>query len=174
MKIIGFAGWSGAGKTTLLTALVPVLIERGLRVSTLKHAHHRFDVDHPGKDSHAHRLSGASEVLISSAKRFALLHELRGAPEKRLPELLAMMSPVDLVLIEGFKRERHPKIEVFRAANGKPPLHPADPHILAIATDEPFAETALPQAALDDIAGVADLAIRLARPLDAVFRREEA
>lgn len=174
MRIIGFAGWSGAGKTTLLTALLPVLVQRGFRVSTLKHAHHRFDVDHPGKDSHSHRVSGATEVLISSKSRFALMHELRGEPEKTLPELLSYLSPVDLVLIEGFKRERHPKIEVYRAANAKPPLHPGDPHIRAIATDVPFEGVNLPQVALDDIAGIADLAMRLALPVDRVFSPQEA
>src|SRR5690348_12632939 len=126
MKVIGFAGWSGAGKTTLLTRLIPHLIAKGLRVSTLKHAHHEFDVDVPGKDSWRHREAGAAEVLVSSGKRWALMHELRGADEPKLPELLARMSPVDLVIVEGFKRELHPKIEVYRAANGKPPLFPDD------------------------------------------------
>lgn len=169
MKIIGFAGWSGAGKTTLLTALIPELVGRGIRVSTLKHAHHRFEIDHPGKDSYSHRMAGASEVLISSANRYALVRELRGEAERTLPQLLALLSPVDLVLIEGFKREKHPKIEVFRAANAKPVLHRDDPMIRAIATDAPFPDCALPQVALGDIAGIADLAIALAEPVARVF-----
>src|SRR5947208_11289839 len=115
MRVIGFAGWSGAGKTTLLCRLMPLLLARGLRVSTVKHAHHRFDVDQPGKDSWEHRHAGATEVLVASAARWALMHELRGANEPRLPALLARMSEVDLVLVEGFKRDSHPKIEVFRA-----------------------------------------------------------
>jgi molybdopterin-guanine dinucleotide biosynthesis protein B len=164
VRLIGFAGWSGAGKTTLLSRLIPVLIARGLKVSSLKHAHHRFEVDQPGKDSYTHRMAGATEVLVSSATRFALMHELRDEPEWTLPQLLAKLSPVDLVLIEGFKRERHPKIEVFRAANGKPPLHPEDPHIRAIATDQAFPVTGLPQAGLDDIEAIADLAERFAMP----------
>ena len=135
MKVIGIAGWSGAGKTTLLTRVIPLLTARGLRVSTIKHAHHAFDVDQPGKDSHTHRMAGATEVLISSANRFALMHELRGAPEMTLHALLDKLSPVDLVLVEGFKREAHPKLEVYRAAVGKPLLHPDDPNIVAIASD---------------------------------------
>src|SRR3954466_2667006 len=112
MKIIGIAGWSGAGKTTLLTRVIPRLTARGLRVSTIKHAHHAFDIDQPGKDSHTHRVAGGTEVLISSAHRFALMHELRGAPELVLGALLEKLSRVDLVLVEGFKRETHPKLEV--------------------------------------------------------------
>jgi molybdopterin-guanine dinucleotide biosynthesis protein B len=112
MKVIGLAGWSGAGKTTLLTRVIPHLLKDGLHVSVIKHAHHAFDVDIPGKDSWRHRQSGATEVLVSSTRRWALMHELRGAEEPRLPELLARMSRVDLVVIEGFKREPHRKIEV--------------------------------------------------------------
>ena len=158
MKVIGFAGWSGAGKTTLLTRLIPHLIAKGFRVSTLKHAHHEFDVDVPGKDSWRHREAGAAEVLVSSGKRWALMHELRGADEPKLPELLARMSPVDLVIVEGFKRERHPKIEVYRAANGKPPLFPDDSHVVGLATDTAFATT-LPTAQLDDIPAIASMAL---------------
>src|ERR1700722_33440 len=117
MKVIGLAGWSGAGKTTLLTRLIPYLRKEGLRISVVKHAHHSFDVDVPGKDSWVHRQSGAEEVLVSSAARWALMHELRGAREPRLPELLTKMSPVDLVVVEGFKSDSHRKIEVHRAAN---------------------------------------------------------
>ena len=135
MRMIGLAGWSGAGKTTLLRRLIPVLTEAGLRVSTVKHAHHAFDIDQPGKDSWVHREAGAAEVLIASANRWALMHELRGAAEPDLPELLSRLSPVDLVLVEGFKRGRHPKIEVHRSANGKPFLHPWDGSIVAVATD---------------------------------------
>ena len=115
MRIVGLAGWSGSGKTTLITKVLPCLIARGQRVSTLKHAHHGFDLDQPGKDSFMHRLAGATEVVISSAKRFAVLHELRDEPEWDLPDLLTKLSPVDLVLVEGFKRDPHPKLEVWRA-----------------------------------------------------------
>jgi molybdopterin-guanine dinucleotide biosynthesis adapter protein len=156
--MIGFAGWSGAGKTTLLCRLIPVLTARGLRVSTLKHAHHRFDIDRPGKDSWAHREAGATEVLVGSASRWALMHELRDEREPELPELLARLSPVDLVLVEGFKRGAHRKIEVHRAANGKPYLHPEDPGIVAIASDGPPGPT-LPQVHLDDVEGVAALVL---------------
>src|ERR1700709_2678335 len=135
MKVIGLAGWSGAGKTTLLSRIIPHFLGQGLRVSVIKHAHHSFDVDVPGKDSWVHRQSGAAEVLVSSGQRWALMHELRGADEPKLPELRAKMSQVDLVLIEGFKREPHRKIEVYRAANGKPVLFPDDPGIVGIASD---------------------------------------
>ena len=156
MKVIGLAGWSGAGKTTLLTRLIPYFISKGLRVSVIKHAHHEFDVDVPGKDSWVHRQSGAAEVLVSSTRRWALMHELRGASEPKIPELLAKMSRVDLVLIEGFKREPHRKIEVHRLANGKPPLFPGDAGIVGIATDTTL-ETPLPIADLDDIPAIADM-----------------
>ncbi len=137
MRLIGLAGWSGAGKTTLLARLIPVLNARGIGVSTVKHAHHAFDVDKPGKDSHTHREAGARQVMVSSTNRWALMTELRGAPEPGLAELLARLDPVDLVIVEGFKRDSHPKIEVFRAANGKPWLHPDDPAIRAVAADTP-------------------------------------
>lgn len=169
MRIIGLAGWSGSGKTTLMCRLIPALLQRGLTVSTLKHAHHRFDVDQPGKDSHAHRMAGSTETLVSSAKRFALMHEVREGVEWTLPELLGKLSPVDLVLIEGFKHEKHPKIEVFRAANRKPPLHPDDPMIRAIATDTPFPGVLLPQVALDDSEAIANLALQLAEEAEAIF-----
>ncbi len=169
MRMIGLAGWSGAGKTTLMAKLLPVLTAKGLRVSTLKHAHHHFDVDHPGKDSYAHRMAGATEVLVSSANRFALMHELRGDPEWTLPQLLGRLVPVDLVLVEGFKREPHPKIEIFRKANGRPPLHPGDPAIVAIATDEPFSDSSLPQVHLDDVEAIAHLAIEKAVAPTLVF-----
>ncbi len=142
MRIIGLAGWSGSGKTTLVTKVLPRLIARGLRVSTLKHAHEGFELDQPGKDSFVHRAAGATEVIISSAKRFAILHELRGEPEWDLPDLLAKLAPVDLILVEGYKRGRLPQARIHRKANGKPLLHPADPHIVAIASDMPAAERA--------------------------------
>jgi molybdopterin-guanine dinucleotide biosynthesis protein B len=154
MKVIGLAGWSGAGKTTLLARVIPHFLKEGLRVSVIKHAHHEFDVDVPGKDSWVHRQSGATEVLVSSARRWALMHELRGAGEPRLPELLSKMSRVDLVVVEGFKREPLRKIEVHRLANGKAMLFPDDPDIVGIATDATL-ETALPVARLDDIPAIA-------------------
>ena len=157
MRIIGLAGWSGSGKTTLVTKLIPRLLARGLRVSTLKHAHHGFDLDQPGKDSFMHRAAGATEVIISSAKRWAILHELREEPEWDLSALVAKMSPVDLVLVEGFKRDAFPKLEIHRAANGKPLLHPDDPHIVAVACDSAVPDTKVPVVDLNDIEAIADL-----------------
>jgi molybdopterin-guanine dinucleotide biosynthesis adapter protein len=154
MKVIGLAGWSGAGKTTLLTRVIPLLREQGLRVSVIKHAHHKFDVDVPGKDSWRHRQAGAEEVLVSSGHRWALMHELRGAREPHLPELLKKLSRVDLVIVEGYKSEPHRKIEVYRAANGKPFLFPDDPGIAGIVSDVAV-DTDLATAHLDDIAAVA-------------------
>lgn len=171
MRVIGLAGWSGAGKTTLLARLIPELARRGVSVSTLKHAHHAFDLDTPGKDSHSHRLAGAREVLISSARRWALMHELRDEPEAALPELLRKLSPVDLVIVEGFKRAAHAKVEVHRAANGKPPLHPGDPSIVAVASDRPFPDAGRPVVSLDDVAAIADIAWAAAEPLAAVLAR---
>jgi molybdopterin-guanine dinucleotide biosynthesis protein B len=171
MKVIGLAGWSGAGKTTLLARLIPHFIAGGLRVSTIKHAHHAFDVDIPGKDSWVHRQAGASEVLVSSSQRFALMHELRGAPEPGLPELLARLAPVDLVVVEGFKTDRHRKIEVYRAANGKGLLFPGDPAIAGIACDVGVT-TDLPQAHLDDIPTIAAMMQKLAMPIGDVMAME--
>lgn len=171
MRVIGLAGWSGAGKTTLLSRLIPELKGRGVGISTIKHAHHAFDLDTPGKDSWAHRQAGATEVLISSARRWALLHELRDEPELALPELLARLSPVDLVIVEGFKRDPHYKLEVHRAANGKPPLHPGDASIVAIASDVAFPEAGRPVLALDDAAAIADLLLARAQPLAEVLAR---
>src|SRR5277367_1890183 len=165
MKMIGIAGWSGAGKTTLISRVIPYLREQGLRVSVIKHAHHDFDVDVPGKDSWVHRQSGAEEVLVSSANRWALMHELRGAVEPRLPELLRKMSPVDLVVVEGFKSEPYRKIEVYRKANGKPPLFPDDPAIAGLATDVAI-KTTLPVAGLDDIPAVAAMMGKYASALE--------
>jgi molybdopterin-guanine dinucleotide biosynthesis adapter protein len=164
MKVIGLSGWSGAGKTTLLSKVIPHLRGLGLRVSVIKHAHHEFDIDVPGKDSWVHRQSGATEVLVSSSQRWALMHELRGASEPGLPQLLAKMSPVDLVIIEGFKREPHRKIEVHRIANNKPLLFPEDPDIVGIATDATV-ETTLPLAHLDDVEAAANLMQRYAVPV---------
>ena len=156
MRIFGFAGWSGSGKTTLMVALIPELVSRGITVSTLKHAHHAFDVDQPGKDSWRHRQAGAREVMISSQNRWALMHELRGTPEPEFDELVRRMSPVDLLLVEGFKRHPHPKIEVYRPSLGKPPLHPEDPMVVAIASDETLQGLRLPWLPLSDASAVAD------------------
>ncbi|MCW5752526.1 MAG: molybdopterin-guanine dinucleotide biosynthesis protein B [Alphaproteobacteria bacterium] len=155
MRIFGLAGWSGSGKTSLVVRLLPELVRRGIRVSTVKHAHHAFDIDQPGKDSHRHRMAGASEVVISSSHRWALMHELRGAPEPRLAELLRHMSEVDLVVVEGFKRESHPKLEIHRPSLGKPLLQPDDPDIVAVASDVPLSGLAVPVLSLDDTAGLA-------------------
>jgi molybdopterin-guanine dinucleotide biosynthesis protein B len=165
MRIIGLAGWSGSGKTTLIKKVIPRLIARGLTVSTLKHAHHGFDLDQPGKDSFFHRAAGATEVVVSSARRFAILHELREEPEWDLPALVAKMSPVDLVLVEGYKRDPFPKLEIHRVANGKPLIHPDDPHVVAIAADVPLPEAKVPVVDLDDIEAIADLLTSHAVPV---------
>ncbi len=172
MRVIGLAGWSGSGKTTLLTRLIPRLVARGLKVSTLKHAHHGFDVDQPGKDSHSHRMAGASEVMIGSSLRFALLHELRGAPEPTLGDLLARMSPVDLVLVEGYKTAAIPKLEVHRATVGKPLLAPDDNCIVAIAADGPLPQVELPVVSLDDIETIADIVTVESTPLERALARQ--
>jgi molybdopterin-guanine dinucleotide biosynthesis protein B len=170
MKVIGIAGWSGAGKTTLLTRVIPCLTGRGMRVSTIKHAHHDFDVDQPGKDSHTHRTAGATEVLVSSTNRWALMHEMRGEGEMALDALLAKLSQVDLVLVEGFKKQTHPKLEVYRAIVGKPLLHPEDQNIVAIASDGKV-QASVPVVSLDDIEAVADILVAQAAPLDTVMAR---
>lgn len=167
MRIVGLAGWSGSGKTTLITKLIPRLIARGVKVSTLKHAHHGFDLDQPGKDSFFHRAAGATEVIISSARRWAILHELREEPEWDLRGLVAKMSPVDLVLVEGFKRDAFPKLEIHRVANGKPLIYPEDPHIVAIATDVELPQTKIPVIDLNDIEAIADLLLKSAIPVSA-------
>ena len=156
MRIFGLAGWSGSGKTTLMTALIPEFVSRGITVSTIKHAHHAFDVDQPGKDSWRHRQAGAREVMVSSQHRWALMHELRGAPEPSFDELVRRMTPVDLLLVEGFKRHPHPKIEVYRPSLGKPLLHPEDPFVVAIASDETLPELPLPWLPLSDAGAIAD------------------
>ena len=168
MRIIGLAGWSGSGKTTLLTRAIPRIVARGLRVSTLKHAHHDFDIDQPGKDSHAHRLAGATEVLVGSDRRWALVHELRGDREPALGALLRRLSPVDLVIVEGYKREAHPKLEVHRAAVGAPLLAPGDASIVAIASDEPL-QASVPVIDLDDVDRVVEVLIRHAAPIEAAL-----
>jgi molybdopterin-guanine dinucleotide biosynthesis protein B len=155
MKVFGFAGWSGSGKTVLIERIIPLLTGRGLDVSLIKRAHHEFDVDVPGKDSDRHRRAGCREVLISSSARWAHMHELRGEPEQSLQQLVERISPCDLLLVEGFKREAIPKLEVFRRDNGKAALHLHDPHIVAIAADCRF-DTVLPQFDLDDAAGIAE------------------
>ena len=144
MKVFGLAGYSGSGKTTLLERLIPYFTAQGLTLALIKHAHHDFDIDQPGKDSYRHRQAGATEVLVSSDQRWALMHELRGAEAPSLQALLAQLSPCDLVLVEGFKREPIPKLEIHRLANAKPLLFPEDPNIIAIATDASIA-TALPR-----------------------------
>lgn len=160
MKIFGLAGWSGSGKTTLMVGLLPALVRHGLRVSTMKHAHHEFDIDKPGKDSYEHRRAGATEVMISSSKRFALMHELRGAAEPSVEELVKQMAPVDLLMIEGFKEHAHDKLEVYRPSVGKPMLCREDRRVVAIATDVPASDLPVPDLPvprldLNDVEGIA-------------------
>ena len=166
-KVFGFAGWSGSGKTTLIERVIAHLAGRGLRVSLIKHAHHEFDVDQPGKDSWRHRAAGASEVLVASANRWALMHELRDEPELSLPQAVAQFNPCDLVLVEGYKRESIPKIEVWRAQLSKPLLFPQDPNILALASDDllPAAlqEPSLARFGLAQVAEIAEFALHHCR-----------
>jgi molybdopterin-guanine dinucleotide biosynthesis protein B len=172
MRIIGLAGWSGSGKTTLITKAIPRLLARGVRVSTIKHAHHGFDLDQPGKDSFMHRAAGATEVVISSAKRWAVLHELREGPEWNLPDLVGKLSAVDLVLVEGFKRDKLvPKLEIHRAANGKPLLFPEDSSIVAIACDSPLPDAKVPVIDLNDIEAVCDVLLKHAVPVQDALRK---
>lgn len=159
MRVIGLAGWSGAGKTTLVVRLVPELVRRGFTVSTMKHAHHGFDVDQPGKDSFRHREAGASEVLVASERRWALMHENRDAPEPSAAQLLRHMTPVDLVIVEGFKREAHDKLEIHRQENSKPLLYPDDPHIVAVLSDKSLPGCPLPVIDIDDIAAIAEFVV---------------
>jgi molybdopterin-guanine dinucleotide biosynthesis protein B len=154
MKIFGFAGWSGSGKTTLIEQLIPRFVQRGFSVSLIKHAHHTFDVDHPGKDSYRHRHAGAAEILVSSSRRWVLMHELRGAQQPSFDEQVKRISPCDLLLVEGFKFAPIPKLEVWRAETGEPLLHPNDAHIVAIASDARI-ETKLPLLSLNDVDGIA-------------------
>ncbi len=159
MKVFGIAGYSGSGKTTLMENLIPQFVMEGLKVSVIKHAHHNFDVDRPGKDSYRHREAGASEVLVTSDKRWVLMHEARGEAEPTLEQLLTRFSDCDLVLVEGFKTEPIPKLEVHRVANAKPPLYPQDKTVIAIACDEPIA-TRLPQFNLNNAEGIAQFIIQ--------------
>jgi|SRR5687767_9025728 len=154
MEIFGFAGWSGSGKTTLIEKLIPRFAGAGLRVSLIKHAHHTFDVDQPGKDSYRHRHAGAAEVLVTSSRRWVLMHELRGAHEPPFEEQVKRLSPCDLLLVEGFKHAPIPKLEVWRAEPGEALLHPNDTHIVAVASDAKI-ETRLPLLDLNDDAGIA-------------------
>jgi molybdopterin-guanine dinucleotide biosynthesis protein B len=168
MRLIGFAGWSGSGKTTLIEQLIPRLTARGLRLALVKHAHHTFDVDQPGKDSYRHRFAGCTEVLVTSAVRWALMHEQRGAPELTLTQALEHLSPCDLVLVEGYKRAPIPKLEIHRPDLGKPLLLPGDPHIVGLATDQPdrFAEHEIPVFTLDDYDALATFVEARAVPAD--------
>jgi molybdopterin-guanine dinucleotide biosynthesis protein B len=166
MRIIGLAGWSGSGKTTLMAKLIPCLIARGKKISTLKHAHHGFDLDQPGKDSFVHRAAGATEVLISSARRWALMSELREQPEPQLRELLTHLTPVDLVVVEGYKRENFPKVEIHRAEIGKPLLHPEDDWIVAVASDASLPQATVPVIDLNDVNKIVDVMLVEAMPLD--------
>jgi len=172
-RIIGLAGWSGSGKTTLVTKVIPVLVKRGLKVATVKHAHHDFDTDQPGKDSWLHRQAGASEVAIVSSRRWAIVHELGDEPEPSLGEVLAKLSAVDLVIVEGFKRHAHPKLEVYRAAIGKPLLHLDDDCIVAIATDAPLPEALVPVLKLDDIDRIATVLCAEALPSEQIDNNDE-
>jgi molybdopterin-guanine dinucleotide biosynthesis protein B len=171
MRVIGLAGWSGAGKTTLLARLIPLLVGRGLKVSTVKHAHHAFEVDQPGKDSFVHREAGAAEVIVSSARRWVHIHEGAGEPEAGLVDLLRRLSPCDLVLVEGYKRAAHPKLEVYREANGRPALHPGDERIVAVASDRAFPDAKVPVVSLDDVPEWADRVLGWAEPIDEVVGR---
>lgn len=168
-RILGIVGWSGSGKTVLLVKLIPLLVARGLKVATIKHAHHAFQVDLPGKDSYEHRMAGAGEVIVSSSGRWVQIHENTGEPEPTLAQLLRRVSPCDLVLVEGFKRERHAKLEVYRAEVGKSPLHPGDPRILGLATHGPRPVAKIPVMDLDDLSAIADFVCQHAEPLAAVL-----
>lgn len=159
MKVFGFAGYSGSGKTTLIEQLVPQFVMRGLKVSLIKHAHHGFDIDLPGKDSYRHREAGCSEVLITSSQRWVLVHELRGEQEQNLHYQLKRLSPCDLVLVEGFKKEPIPKLEIHRAAMQQPLLHPDDPYIVAIAADSTISAR-LPVLDLNDVEQIASFILR--------------
>jgi molybdopterin-guanine dinucleotide biosynthesis protein B len=168
-RVLGLAGWSGSGKTTLLVRLIPLLVQRGHRVATVKHAHHEFDVDLPGKDSYEHRKAGASEVIIASSRRWVQMHELRDDAEPSLATLLRRVSPCDLVLVEGFKHKRHPKLEIHRPALGKPALYLDDPAVVAVATDGVLDAPHPPRVDLNDIAAVADCVLACALPLPDVL-----
>jgi molybdopterin-guanine dinucleotide biosynthesis protein B len=168
-KVIGIVGWSGSGKTTLILKLIAELNRRGLKVATLKHAHHNFDVDVPGKDSYEHRKAGAAEVIVSSARRWAQMHEVGEGREASLAELLRRLSPCDMVLIEGFKTDRHPKMEVFRKDTQKPALYSEDERIVAVASDQELPDATVPVVDLNNAGAVADLVCRCAETLDSVL-----
>jgi molybdopterin-guanine dinucleotide biosynthesis protein B len=172
-RVLGLVGWSGSGKTTLLVKLIPLLRARGLRIATLKHAHHGFDVDQPGKDSYEHRKAGAGEVIICSARRWVQMHELGDSPEPSLAQLLRRVSPCDLILVEGFKSERHSKLEIIREATGKSALYPQDPHIVAVASDQPLPTAGIPVVDLNDTEAVANLVTARAEALGSVLGRLE-
>ncbi len=159
MKIFGLVGWSGSGKTSLMTQLIPVLISRGLRVSTAKHAHHEFDLDTEGKDSYLHRESGATEVVIASRQRWVLLHELRSEPEPTLDQLIEHMAPVDLLLVEGMKQHPHDKIEVYRGGRETQLIAEQQSDVVAIATDQKLDSVAVPTLDLNDPPSIADFII---------------
>jgi molybdopterin-guanine dinucleotide biosynthesis protein B len=159
MKVFGFAGYSGSGKTTLIEQLIPLFTRRGMRVSLVKHAHHNFDIDHPGKDSYRHRKAGCAEVLVTSSRRWALIHELGGIGEPELSDHLRRLAPCDLVLVEGFKHEAIPKLEIYRAEVGESLIHPHDKNIVAIASDQRL-ETALPQFDLNKPGPIAEFVLR--------------
>lgn len=172
VRVLGVVGWSGSGKTILITKLIPQLVGRGLRIATLKHAHHAFDVDQPGKDSYEHRKAGASEVIVSSSRRWAQMREIGDGAEATLAQLLRRLSPCDLVLVEGYKSERHPKMEVFRLAAGKSLLSPS--HLVAIASDQVIPGASVPVVDLNDIEAVANMVLACAEALDSVLARLEA
>ena len=159
MKTFGFAGWSGSGKTKLMERLIPLIVARGMKVSLIKHAHHTFDVDQPGKDSYRHRHAGATEVLVTSSRRWVLMHELRGTQEPSFEDQVKHLSPCDLLIVEGFKHAPIPKLEVWRAETGEGLLHPQDPHIVAVASDAKV-ETKLPLLDLNDDAGIAEFIVK--------------
>ncbi len=160
MKVYGVAGWKNSGKTGLMERLVADISGRGISVSTIKHAHHAFDVDQPGKDSYRHRQAGANQVLLASANRWALMTELRDTAEPSLNDLLEQIAPVDLVLIEGYKRDRHPKIEAHRSETGRPLIAPEDPSIQAIASNADLQDVAQPVFDLDDTVAIADFILQ--------------
>ncbi len=159
MRVFGVVGWKNAGKTGLMERLVTEITGRGHTVSTVKHAHHSFDVDHPGKDSFRHRMAGAREVLLASRNRFALMHELHGEAEPPLADLLGKLAPVDLVLVEGYKRDAHPKVEAFRAETNNPLIAPDDPTIKAVASDVPLS-VQRPVFDLNNTAEIADFILK--------------
>jgi len=171
VRVLGIVGWSGSGKTLLITKIIPLLAKRGLRIATLKHAHHSFEVDKPGKDSYEHRKAGAGEVIISSSQRWVQMHELDGRAEASFAQLLKRLSPCDLVLVEGYKSEKHAKIEVFRQALGKEPLYPTDEHIVAIASHPMIEHALIPVIDLNDIDSVANMVFTSAEPLELLLAR---